>query len=189
MIAEFCRVVRHHNAVAISTWKWKLNKRKVVGWHDDSSKSISKELPGPIMSAWSKGHPLLLSLSLSLSWSLSFSLSHTCAHCFSSDIPTVSIPDRCTSQRGERKMFPSKNKHTRRPTMHLTRLQYHLVSDTKNDPLPRTNLCVKVVFLLYSSICPPTGWSRLFCLWPKKKKKRLKLRLLLNSCETSAGHS
>lgn len=29
--------------------------------------------------------------------------------------------------------------------MHLTRLQHHLVSGTKNDPLPETNLCVKVV--------------------------------------------
>lgn len=138
---------------------------------------------------WVLGQRGTLSFSLSVSRSLSFSLSHTYAHCFSSDIHTVSIPDRCTSPRGERKMFPSKNKHTRRPTMHLTRLQYHLVSDTKNDPLPKTNLCVKVVFLLYSSICPPTGWSRLCCLWPKKKKKWLKLKLLLNSCETSAGHS
>lgn len=109
MIAEFCCVVRHHNAVAISTWKWKLNKRKAVGWHDDSSKSISKQLPGPIMSAWSKGHPLLLSRGLSLSWSLIFSLSHThIAHCFSSDIERLALQTDAQVKEVSKKCFPPK---------------------------------------------------------------------------------
>lgn len=166
MIAVVCCVVRHHNAVAISTWKWKLNKKKaVVGMTTVPSQNLKSYQ----VQLWVLGQRS--SLSFSLSVSLSSSLSHTrWAHCLSSDIHTVSIPDRCTSHKGEGKMFLSKNKHTCRPAMHLTRLQYHLVSDTKNDPLPGTNLSVKVVFLLYSSISPPPGWSRLWCLRPQKKK-------------------
>lgn len=113
-----------------------------------------------------------LSLSLSLSVSLSLFLSlitHTHTHArLRSDIHMVNIHHRCTSHKGERKMLFSKNKHTGSPTTHLTRLQDHLVSDTKNDPLPGGNLHLKVAFLLYSSISPPPGWNKLCCLWPKK---------------------
>ena len=132
-----------------------LNKKKrMVGMTTVSSQNL-KSYQDQLWVLGQRGTSSLLSLGLSLFLSLSLAQKHMCAHCLSFDIHMVSIPDRCTSHKGEQKMFLSKNKHTCRATMHLTRLQHHLVSDTKNDPLPENNLCVKVVFLLVSSISPP----------------------------------
>lgn len=65
--------------------KWERHKRKVVGWHDDSAESKSKELLGPIMSVWSDVHVS--------------THPHTHALTHRSDMHTGNIPCRSTSHK------------------------------------------------------------------------------------------
>lgn len=74
--------------------KWEQHKRKVVGWHDDSGESKSKELLGPIMNVWSNVHVS----------------THPHMHTHTqADMHMGNILHRCTSHKGEQKMCLSKN--------------------------------------------------------------------------------
>lgn len=104
--------VRHLHAVAISTHKkGKQHKRRVIGWHDDKTKSKSKKLLGPIMSVWSNVHwSLYLHTDLTCRW-VTFPQMHVMKEskmCFSKNQPP-DIPPICISAENQHLVFLSTN--------------------------------------------------------------------------------